>query len=281
MASRQSQRRLTKEYKSIQLTPPPYITAKPSDENILEWHYIITGPTNTPFENGQYHGILRFPQEYPFKPPSITMITPNGRFACNTRLCLSMSDYHPDTWNPAWSVATILTGLLSFMTGNESTTGSINTSENVKKKLAKSSKNWNIKENPRFIKQFPNIVKQNKLDLEEIKRKELEEEEKAKRLELLNNSNNNTMKTNNSNMIGFSIGESGEKMIDFSQLDKLDPEDRARILIEHELQQQQLLQNKSNQNFIKNLLPGGGLTAIAGVIVAAFVAAYFSIIKNK
>ena len=43
------------------------------------------------------------------------MITPNGRFATNKRLCLSISDFHPDTWNPAWSVATILTGLLSFM----------------------------------------------------------------------------------------------------------------------------------------------------------------------
>ena len=32
-----------------------------------------------------------------------------------SRLCLSISDFHPDTWNPAWSVSTILTGLLSFM----------------------------------------------------------------------------------------------------------------------------------------------------------------------
>lgn len=37
------------------------------------------------------------------------------RFKTNTRLCLSISDFHPDTWNPAWSVSTILTGLLSFM----------------------------------------------------------------------------------------------------------------------------------------------------------------------
>lgn len=56
-----------------------------------------------------------FPKEYPFKPPRIIMITPNGRFQTNTRLCLSISDFHPDTWNPAWSVSTILTGLLSFM----------------------------------------------------------------------------------------------------------------------------------------------------------------------
>ena len=34
-----------------------------------------------------------------------------SRFKPDTRLCLSISDYHPDTWNPAWSVSTILTGL--------------------------------------------------------------------------------------------------------------------------------------------------------------------------
>ncbi len=64
---------------------------------------------------GFYHGKLLFPSDYPFKPPRIIMITPNGRFQTNRRLCLSISDFHPDTWNPAWSVATILTGLLSFM----------------------------------------------------------------------------------------------------------------------------------------------------------------------
>lgn len=30
----------------------------------------------------------------------------------NTRLCLSMSDYHPESWNPVWSVSCILTGAL-------------------------------------------------------------------------------------------------------------------------------------------------------------------------
>jgi ubiquitin-conjugating enzyme E2 J2 len=47
---------------------------------------------------GTYHGKLVFPSEYPYKPPSIMMLTPNGRFALNQRLCLSMSDFHPETW---------------------------------------------------------------------------------------------------------------------------------------------------------------------------------------
>lgn len=113
---------------------------------------------------GYYHGKLIFPREFPFKPPSIYMITPNGRFKCNTRwewsvsflrwmiiqdlksfrttkllycncacflhrLCLSITDFHPDTWNPAWSVSTILTGLLSFMVEKGPTLGSIETSD--------------------------------------------------------------------------------------------------------------------------------------------------------
>lgn len=73
------------------------------------------------YTGGYYHGKLVFPPDYPFKPPRISMITPNGRFATNKRLCLSISDFHPDTWNPAWSVATILTGLLSFMVSNSTT----------------------------------------------------------------------------------------------------------------------------------------------------------------
>ncbi|KAI5948960.1 UBC6 [Candida theae] len=266
MASRQSQRRLTKEYKAIQQTPPPYITAKPNDENILEWHYIITGPPNTPFEHGQYHGLLRFPQEYPFKPPSISMITPNGRFACNTRLCLSMSDYHPDTWNPAWSVATILTGLLSFMTGEESTTGSITTSENVRRKLARDSKKWNVKENPRFVKQFPNVVQQNK---EDIARAEAEAEAEAEAKKQRQLSSGRSLVT--------------EKAIDLSQLDKLDPEDRARLLIEHE--RQLAVVNKTANGGASGGAPGGnsfgGFTALVGILVAAFLAAYFGIMKTS
>jgi ubiquitin-protein ligase len=59
-----------------------------------------TGAKGSPYEGGYYHGKLKFPPEYPLKPPSILMLTPSGRFKPNTRLCLSMSDFHPETWNP-------------------------------------------------------------------------------------------------------------------------------------------------------------------------------------
>jgi len=107
--------RLQKELKALVKDPIPNIIAKPLASNILEWHYVIFGPPDSIYAGGVYHGKIKFPPEYPHKPPSIYMITPSGRFACNRRLCLSMSDYHPETWNPLWSVASILNGLLSFM----------------------------------------------------------------------------------------------------------------------------------------------------------------------
>jgi ubiquitin-conjugating enzyme E2 J2 len=143
MATPAATKRLTKEYAAISKSPPPYIVAHPSERNILEWHYILTGPPETPYEGGQYWGTLMFPPDYPFAPPAIRMHTPSGRFQPSTRLCLSISDFHPKSFNPAWEVSTILTGLLSFMTSEEMTTGSVRASESERKMFAQRTRWWN------------------------------------------------------------------------------------------------------------------------------------------
>lgn len=143
MATRAAHKRLTKEYKTITENPPPYITAHPSESNILEWHYILEGPPGTPYAGGQYWGTLVFPPDYPFAPPAIRMHTPSGRFQPSTRLCLSISDFHPKSFNPAWEVSTILLGLQSFMTSEEMTTGSLSASEPERIVFAARSRWWN------------------------------------------------------------------------------------------------------------------------------------------
>ncbi|MCJ1467619.1 Ubiquitin-conjugating enzyme E2 6 [Pseudocyphellaria aurata] len=143
MATRAANKRLTREYQAIQKNPPPYIIAHPSETNILEWHYILTGPPKTPYENGQYWGTLVFPPDYPFAPPAIRMHTPSGRFQPSTRLCLSISDFHPKSFNPAWEVSTILIGLMSFMTSDEMTTGSVHGTDAERKWAAARTRWWN------------------------------------------------------------------------------------------------------------------------------------------
>lgn len=85
------------------------------------------------------------------------------------RLCLSISDYHPKSWNPAWSVSTILTGLLSFMVGDETTAGSVQGTDEARKQFAAQSKEYNIKSNSMFVAQYPELVDENKKELAKAK----------------------------------------------------------------------------------------------------------------
>lgn len=148
--------RLQQDYINLKKDPVPYINAEPLPGNILEWHYVINGPENTPYFGGYYHGTLVFTQQYPFKPPSIYILTPNGRFQTNRRLCLSISDYHPDEWNPAWSVSSILTGLLSFMLESSRALGTIETTRYEKLTFARDSLAFNLNDN-NFTTLFPEM----------------------------------------------------------------------------------------------------------------------------
>ena len=97
--------RLQKEHKAIATRKSfDNFLACPDSNNIFRWYYVIWDLTDCPYEGGCYFGTIIFPKEYPLKPPGIEMITPNGRFEINKRICMSMSDYHPESWNPAWNV---------------------------------------------------------------------------------------------------------------------------------------------------------------------------------
>ena len=149
--------RLRRECKLMHDNPPPNISAVPNPQNILEWHFLIRGIEGSPYEGGKYHGKLVFPEDYPHKPPSIYMITPNGRFLTDTRLCLSMSDFHPETWTPTWTVSTILTGVHAFMLETTQTVGSVDTTDYTKRAFARKSHEFNDR-NAVFLEMFPDEV---------------------------------------------------------------------------------------------------------------------------
>ncbi len=71
--------------------PVPNVQAHPSPDNLLEWHFALEGAAETPYARGVYHGKIVFPPQYPFKPPSLTMLTPNGRRAPTAHSCRQTS----------------------------------------------------------------------------------------------------------------------------------------------------------------------------------------------
>ena len=112
------------------------------------------------------------------------MITPSGRFEPNKPLCFSMSDFHPETWNPSWTVSTIIMGVISFMNDNAKTSGSMVSCKNLKLKkilqdttdekkieLAKKSIKYNL-DNPEFCQNFSDMVPILRQELEEAMQSE-------------------------------------------------------------------------------------------------------------
>ncbi|KAM3267804.1 hypothetical protein P3S67_031789 [Capsicum chacoense] len=70
----------------------------------LSGHYVLEGSDGTPFA-GLHFFLRSFPPEYPFKPPGISYDYSKRKIHDTKKICLSMSDFHPESWNPMWSVS--------------------------------------------------------------------------------------------------------------------------------------------------------------------------------
>lgn len=136
--------RILREYREIQRTPSPHWCANPLQiEEPYEWHFTLRGPQDSHFEGGLYHGRIVLPQNYPFAPPNLVMLTQNGRFEVGKKVCLSASSYHPELWQPAWGIRTLLDALCAFFpTPAGGALHSLDRPEKVRRQLALESVNW-------------------------------------------------------------------------------------------------------------------------------------------
>ncbi|KAJ8315744.1 hypothetical protein KUTeg_007894 [Tegillarca granosa] len=135
-------KRLMKEAQELR-EPTEQYHAQPLEDNLFEWHFTIRGPGETEFEEGIYHGRIILPPEYPMKPPSIILLTPNGRFEVFKKICLSISGHHPESWQPSWSIRTALLAIIGFMPSHGGgAIGSLDYPSDERKRLAKRSLEW-------------------------------------------------------------------------------------------------------------------------------------------
>ncbi|KAJ3123982.1 Ubiquitin-conjugating enzyme E2 R2 [Nowakowskiella sp. JEL0407] len=97
------------------------------DDNIFEWEVGIIGPPQTIYEGGYFLSTLKFPDDFPFSPPSFKF---NNEFYhpnvyTDGRVCISI--LHPagddpmsgetaeERWNPTQSVESILLSVVSLL----------------------------------------------------------------------------------------------------------------------------------------------------------------------
>ncbi|ETV96289.1 hypothetical protein H310_10459 [Aphanomyces invadans] len=136
-------KRIRADVREMMTDPSDQYSAAPLEDNMFDWHFTIRGPRDTEFAGGVYHGRILLPSDYPFKPPNIILLTPNGRFEVKKKICLSISAYHPEHWQPAWGVRLILEALISFMpTKGEGAIGALDFTPEERKALALESVRW-------------------------------------------------------------------------------------------------------------------------------------------
>uniref|UniRef100_A0A7S4G8F0 UBC core domain-containing protein n=1 Tax=Eutreptiella gymnastica TaxID=73025 RepID=A0A7S4G8F0_9EUGL len=124
----------------MQDSPCREFVAQPLEDNVFEWLFTLRGPDETEYENGFYRGRLILQSNYPFSPPDVELLTPNGRFELNKKICLSISSYHPENWKPTWGIKTVLHALREFMsTPGNNAIGAIEYSKERRKHLAQES----------------------------------------------------------------------------------------------------------------------------------------------
>lgn len=143
MGTAQATRRIQRELKEISESPSRHWTAGPVADDLFEWQFAVRGPPGTDYEGGIYAGRIILPMNYPLAPPSITLLTPNGRWEVGKKICLSNTNYHPDLWQPAWGIRTMMEALRShFPMPGDGAIGAVDWPSELRQQLARESLDW-------------------------------------------------------------------------------------------------------------------------------------------
>ena len=109
-----ARRKLLRDLKVMQETPPFGIVAAPNEDNVCIWYAVIIGPENTTWEGGVFKLRLQFTEEYPNKPPNVVFLTKmyHPNIYPNGNICL---DILQNQWSCIYDISSILTSIQSLL----------------------------------------------------------------------------------------------------------------------------------------------------------------------
>ena len=136
-------KRIHCDVRELNRNPSRQYSAAPLEDNLFEWHFTLRGPRGSDFQGGLYHGRILLPPQWPMKPPSIMFLNASGRFEVGKKVCLSATSFHPEHWQPAWGIRTILEALVAFFpTPADGALGALQWRPDERRKLALESQTW-------------------------------------------------------------------------------------------------------------------------------------------
>ena len=90
------------------------VSAFPDGDNLFSWMGTIKAANGTVFEGATYKLSLKFPQNYPYSPPTVKFETPcfHPNVDAHGNICL---DILKEEWSAIYNVSTILISIQSLL----------------------------------------------------------------------------------------------------------------------------------------------------------------------
>ncbi|CAG5118025.1 unnamed protein product [Candidula unifasciata] len=107
-------RRIIKETQRLLAEPVVGILAVPDEANARYFHVVVGGPSQSPYEGGQFRLELFLPEEYPMSAPKVRFMTKiyHPNIDKLGRICL---DILKDKWSPALQIRTVLLSIQALL----------------------------------------------------------------------------------------------------------------------------------------------------------------------
>jgi ubiquitin-conjugating enzyme E2 T len=110
--------RVTRELSLLSTSPPPGISCYTPNDTLTHLHAHISGPPDSPFEDGCFLLVIHIPMRYPFEPPRVRFLTPihHPNIDSQGRICLdSLKSQPTGSWSPAISLPSLLLQIRALM----------------------------------------------------------------------------------------------------------------------------------------------------------------------
>src|ERR1700747_1730151 len=108
--------RILKEFKKLQETPSVtgMYDVTVSDNNVEQLQAFIYGPEDTPYYGYKFEVVIKFTDEYPFKPVVVSFITKIKHVNIyGTGICLNI--LKAEGWSPIMTVNSVLVSLVNLL----------------------------------------------------------------------------------------------------------------------------------------------------------------------
>lgn len=145
-------------------------------QDVNNW-YIRIRNLSDEFASGEYIVHMKAPVEYPFKPPEFYFFTQQGVYEINTKVCISIGEYHSNNYAAGQGgmggfARELVNGIICWKDlghGIAILNSEYYSASKEKKKimllsiqrkmeeLAKKSKTWNAEKYPELVKQFNDL----------------------------------------------------------------------------------------------------------------------------